>query len=214
MKKKLTLILFLSLFVACGKNQETVQLTKRSEKIEKIERVLSGDKKTKIEIEKIKAKYKNNSRELDKRLQEYSKESMKNLSGCLGMFIQLPIIYALFNVFSNLNISSGSILIPWVSSLGLHDNYFIVPIIYVLTMLAPNLISYIPYFNVKGKAALNKANMISTIFIGLMFTMKAPVALGLYFISSSLFSLIEENGEVRDLPIKQSNIIFKANNLR
>lgn len=147
-----------------------------------------------MEIEKIKAKYKNNSRELDKRLQEYSKESMKNLSGCLGMFIQLPIIYALFNVFSNLNISSGSILIPWVSSLGLHDNYFIVPIIYVLTMLAPNLISYIPYFNVKGKAALNKANMISTIFIGLMFTMKAPVALGLYFISSSLFSLIEEIG--------------------
>lgn len=147
-----------------------------------------------IEIEKIKAKYKNNSRELDKRLQEYSKESMKNLSGCLGMFIQLPIIYALFNVFSNLNISSGSILIPWVSSLGLHDNYFIVPIIYVLTMLAPNLISYIPYFNVKGKAALNKANMISTIFIGLMFTMKTPVALGLYFISSSLFSLIEEIG--------------------
>lgn len=147
-----------------------------------------------MEIEKIKAKYKNNSRELDKRLQEYSKESMKNLSGCLGMFIQLPIIYALFNVFSNLNISSGSILIPWVSSLGLHDNYFIVPIIYVLTMLAPNLVSYIPYFNVKGKAALNKANMISTIFIGLMFTMKAPVALGLYFISSSLFSLIEEIG--------------------
>ncbi|SHH57990.1 membrane protein insertase, YidC/Oxa1 family, C-terminal domain-containing protein [Clostridium collagenovorans DSM 3089] len=147
-----------------------------------------------MEIEKIKAKYKNNSRELDKRLQEYSKESMKNLSGCLGMFIQLPIIYALFNVFSNLNISSGSILIPWVSSLGLHDNYFIVPIIYVLTMLAPNLISYIPYFNVKGKAALNKANMISTIFIGLMFTMKTPVALGLYFISSSLFSLIEEIG--------------------
>lgn len=147
-----------------------------------------------MEIEKIKEKYKNNSRELDKRLQEYSKESMKNLSGCLGMFIQLPIIYALFNMFSNLNISSGSVLIPWVSSLGFHDNYFITPIIYVLTLLAPNLISYIPYFNVKGKAALNKANMISSIVIGLMFTLKTPVALGLYFISSSLFSLIEEVG--------------------
>lgn len=88
MKKKLTLILFLSLLGACGKNQETVQLTKRSEKIEKIERVLSGDKKTKIEIEKIKEKLenqiKNGKREAKEELEEWEKiEKSKNRMGNL-----------------------------------------------------------------------------------------------------------------------------------
>lgn len=85
---KITIILFLSLLVACGKNEEIVQLTKRSEKIKKIEKVLSGDKKTKLEIEKIKEKLesqmKNGKSEAKEELEEWEKiEKSKNRMGNL-----------------------------------------------------------------------------------------------------------------------------------
>ncbi|MGL5202570.1 MAG: hypothetical protein ACRDCE_16640 [Cetobacterium sp.] len=86
--KKITMILFLGLLVACGKNEEIVQLTKRSEKIKKIEKVLSGDKKTKLEIEKIREKLesqmKNGKSEAKEELEEWEKiEKSKNRMGNL-----------------------------------------------------------------------------------------------------------------------------------
>lgn len=142
-------------------------------------------------IEELKKKYKNNPEELERNMQKYSVDSIKGIAGCLSMFIQMPIIYGLFNAFRNMP-AVGSILIPWVSSLNVYDNYFVIPLIYIVVMVAPNLISYIPYLNVKSKAVINKTAMISTVIMAIIFTARTPVGLGLYFITSSLCSLLED----------------------
>lgn len=59
-------------------------------------------------------------------------------------------------------------------------------------MLAPNLINYIPYFKVNSQRAFNKQTLIMTTIMSLILTVKTPVALGLYFITSAIYALIEE----------------------
>ena len=140
----------------------------------------------------IKEKYKNNSKELEKQLQEHSAETMKSMMGCSTILLQMPIVCALYNTFLNMPHSSASVLIPWISSLNVSDNLFIIPCIYTLTMLAPNLISMIPYFRITSKVVFNKQMLIITVIMGFLLTARTPVAIGLYFITSSLYSLIED----------------------
>lgn len=56
-------------------------------------------------------------------------------------------------------------------------------------MISPN---YIPFLRLKARVELNKTNIIITTVISVLITFKAPVALGLYFITTSLFSFVEE----------------------
>lgn len=143
-------------------------------------------------MDNLKEKYKNNAKELEKQMQAYSVESMKSMMGCSTLLLQMPIIYALYNTFLSMPAEATSVLIPWISSLNVSDSLLIIPCIYTLTMLAPNFINFIPYFKVKTKASLNKPMIFSTILMSLMLTIKTPVALGLYFITSSAYSLIED----------------------
>ncbi len=143
-------------------------------------------------VNQVKEKYKHNTKEMEKRLQEYSSETMKSMMGCSTILIQMPILCSLYNIFLNMTNSSASVLIPWISSLNMWDNLFIIPCIYTLTMLAPNFISMIPYFKTTSKTVINKQILISTVIMGFLLTARTPVAIGLYFITSSIYSLIED----------------------
>lgn len=140
----------------------------------------------------IKDKYKNNTKELENQLQKHSQESIKSMLGCFTAVLQMPIIYALYRTFLNMTYVSDSILIPWISNLNVADNLFIIPCIYTLTMLAPNLVCYIPYFNDSSKVVFNKNMIISTVIISFILTVKTPVSICLYFITSSIYSLLED----------------------
>ncbi|WP_270941052.1 YidC/Oxa1 family membrane protein insertase [Romboutsia lituseburensis] len=140
----------------------------------------------------IKEKYKNNAKELEKQLQKHSVESMKSMLGCSTLLLQMPVVYALYNTFLNMPQGSTSVLIPWISSLNVSDNLFIIPCIYTLTMLAPSLISFIPYFKASTQVAFSKQMVISTVIMSFVLTLRTPVAIGLYFITSSIYSLIED----------------------
>ena len=143
-------------------------------------------------INDIKEKYKNNTKELENQLQKYSKESIKSMLGCFTVVLQMPIVYALYSTFLNMPHISASILIPWISNLNVSDNLFIIPCIYTLTMLAPSLICYIPYFKDSSKAIFNKNMIISTVIISFILTVKTPVSICIYFITSSVYSLLED----------------------
>ena len=143
-------------------------------------------------VNDIKEKYKNNTKELEKQLQKYSHESIKSMLGCFTLVLQMPIIYSLYSTFLNMPHVSTSILTPWISNLNVSDNLFIVPCIYTLTMLAPSLISYIPYFKNSSKVVLNKNMIISTVIMSFILTVKTPVSLCIYFITSSVYSLVED----------------------
>lgn len=144
------------------------------------------------ELEEIKEKYKTNKKKLEIETQKYCKQNAKGMIGILTSLLQLPIVFNLYNVILNMPMQVGTALIPWVVSLKTSDSLFIVPIIYAISMLSPNVIPYIPFLRLKAQVELNKTNIIITTVISGLITFKAPVALGLYFITTSVFSFVEE----------------------
>lgn len=155
---------------------------------------MTEQQNTSKKIEDIKNKYKNNKEKMEVELQKYYKQSSKSMLGCLVSFLQIPIIFSLYNVIIKIPIEVGTIIVPWVLNIKMADNYFIIPAIYVLTSILPNFVPSIKYLKVINQAKVSKANIIIMSIFSLLITIKAPIALGLYFITTSLFSLFEEIG--------------------
>ncbi|AZV57615.1 membrane protein insertase YidC [Clostridium sp. AWRP] len=143
-------------------------------------------------MEDIKIRYKNDKLKMEKEIQNCYKNNLKSMMGCLLTIIQLPIIGGLYKTIISMPVVSGTVLIPWVASIKLSDSYFIVPIMYSIISMLPGLVNSIDYFKVYREVQYNKMSAILPGVIGLLITIKAPIALGLYFITSSIFSLVEE----------------------
>ena len=143
-------------------------------------------------MNQLKEKYKNNPKELEKQMQLHATESVKSMLGCSTLLLQMPIVFALYRTFSSMPQDFSSSIVPWINNLSMSDNLFIIPCIYTLIMLAPSLISYIPYFKTSSQVALNKHMAIMTVVMSFILTARTPVALGLYFITSGVYALIED----------------------
>ncbi|MDO0373668.1 membrane protein insertase YidC [Clostridioides difficile] len=143
-------------------------------------------------MEHIKEKYKNDTKELEKQIQVSSVESMKSMLGCLIVLVQMPVVYALYHVCLDMTKEFTTIIIPWIANLGTFDNLFILPCIYTLIMLASNLVNYIPYLKINSQVKFNKQMAVVTTITSLILTVITPVAIGLYFITSAIYSLIED----------------------
>lgn len=143
-------------------------------------------------LEEIKEKYKKNKEKIDMETKKYYEKNAKGMFGCLITLLQIPVIFTLYNVILNMPMQVGTILLPWVVNLKMADSLFIVPMVYTISMLSPNILTYIPFLKITTQAKLSKTNVVITTVMSTLITFKAPVALGIYFITSSLFSFIEE----------------------
>jgi len=142
-------------------------------------------------IEDVKVKYKNNKKKQEDELNKLYRENSKGLLGCLLPILQLPIISGLYMSINRLQLEAMSILVPWAINIGNADDKFLVPIIYTLVTVAPSIISYLKIFDNKEQPATIKS-ILPMIVMGILITVKSPIALGIYFITSGLFSLIED----------------------
>lgn len=143
-------------------------------------------------MEEIKKIYKNNKKKLELEMQKFYKQSIKIILVNFASLLQVPIVFALYNVILKMPIQESTLIIPWVTSIQVADSYLIVPVIYTLITLSPNLLSYIPFFKTSFQVKVSKANIILTTIFSILITFKAPIAIGIYFISTGFFSLIEE----------------------
>jgi len=143
-------------------------------------------------IEELKEKYKNDKGKLDTELAKLSKESAKNMLGCLATLIQIPIMYSLYRVFTTLPVEVGSIIVPWVSNLNLPDVYFIIPIVSAIIQLIPNILLSLGIIKGMNLPKPTKGQMILTVVMNLLFLAKAPVTIGIYWVATGIFSLVEQ----------------------
>lgn len=143
-------------------------------------------------IEEIKIKYENDKEKQQSEIAKVSAESAKNLFGCFITFLQIPIMYSLYRVFSEMPINVGSIIVPWIGNLKLPDSFYIIPVIAVFVQLLPNIImTYKPIKTAKN-SGLPLTQMLIMGGISLLFFVKAPVTLGIYWITSGLYSALEQ----------------------
>ena len=144
--------------------------------------------------EEIKAKYKNNKERMQVEMEKHYKDSSKSMMGCFVSLLQIPIIFSLYSVILRIPVEVGTVVVPWVLNIKLADNYFVIPFIYVIVSILPNLLPSVRYLRVIEKTQISKVNILVTGIFSLLITIKAPIALGIYFITTSLFSLFEDIG--------------------
>ncbi len=153
---------------------------------------MHNQQKLSKKIEDIKYKYKNNEKKVKEETIKYQQDLAKSTLGCLVSFIQLPILFTLYNVVMKMPVQVGTIILPWISSIKMYDNYYIIPMIYGLVSICPQLIPNLNYFKVLEEVKLSKTNLVITSIFSILISIKAPIAIGLYFITTSLFTLLEE----------------------
>lgn len=159
-------------------------------------------KEVQPQLEKLEKKYKDRTSEEDqKRKAEemmaiYSKNKINPLSSCLLSFIQIPLLFAFLEainrtpvIFENkfLKLDMGTTI-----SHGIISNLWYAYIIFLLLILATSYFSFRK--TLKDQTAMAK-QMKGTIYFMLAMILVAafslPVALGIYWITSSLFTILQ-----------------------
>lgn len=159
-------------------------------------------KEVQPQLEKLEKKYKDRTSEEDqKRKAEemmaiYSKNKINPLSSCLLSFIQIPLLFAFLEainrtpvIFENkfLKLDMGTTI-----SHGIMSNLWYAYIIFLLLILATSYFSFRK--TLRDQTAMAK-QMKGTIYFMLAMILVAafslPVALGIYWITSSLFTILQ-----------------------
>jgi YidC/Oxa1 family membrane protein insertase len=153
---------------------------------------MQQQQKLTIKMQELKEKYKDNKNKLDEEVKKHSAESIKSMLGCLITLLQLPILMTMWSVINKMTVNVGTYLIPWVDSIKISDSYFIVPLIYMLVSLTPSLLSYVTFLKIEGQATISKSNIIIMALIGIFVAKAAPIAVGIYLITTSVFNFLEE----------------------
>ncbi|MCY6957708.1 YidC/Oxa1 family membrane protein insertase [Clostridium brassicae] len=158
----------------------------------KQKKIMEKQQETSKKIEMIKEKYKHNKVKLDEELQKIYLGNSVNLLGCLPMLTQIPIMYSLYKVFSSMVVEVGTKLVPWISTLNVADPYFILPMFTAIVQLLPNILRTIGILKNTSIGKLTPMNLVMIGGFSILFLVKAPAAIALYMIATSLYSAAEQ----------------------
>ncbi|MBS4539379.1 membrane protein insertase YidC [Clostridium sp. D2Q-11] len=133
----------------------------------------------------IKEKYKNNESKMNEELQALYAKNSKSFLGILLMFIQMPAFIVMYRLFTNNITSVSTNIFPWLTSLSVPDPYFILPILYVLVQIMPNILVSMSIIKTTEVPKISKQLVIVPTIMAVLLVSNVPSALGIYFVTSS-----------------------------
>ncbi len=162
------------------------------------------------EIKKIRSKHKDDREAQTKELMGlYQKNKINPFTPFLLLIIQLPILFALYRIFTNgFSPEALEILYPFISNPGELNQVFLGTILLSVASVPMAIITAIAQF-FQGKLALTRAFKTASgeldamqratkmiVFVGpviaLVVLVKFPAALALYWLTSTLFSIMQQ----------------------
>ncbi len=117
----------------------------------------------------------------------YKQENINPISGILLLIIQIPILFAFYNVLLNSIELRYASFIGWIKDLSMPDPYYILPIILGISFL---YIQNISYENENNKIKILINNLLSVIFI--IIFLYLPSGLILYYLTSNIITIIQQ----------------------
>ena len=149
-------------------------------------------------LKEIRETYKSDPKKMNQEVMALMKKNKANpLGGCLPMFIQLPIFFALYRVLGESIELYQSPFIFWIKDLSLKDPYFVFPILGGVVLFFQQSIT--PMNLPKEQARLIK--MMPLVFS--VFMLNLPSGLTLYIFVSGLFGLVQQLFFVKLNPSKK-----------
>ncbi|MDR1373747.1 MAG: membrane protein insertase YidC [Treponema sp.] len=155
-------------------------------------------------IQEIQAKYKDNPAKMNSEMAEfYKREGYNPMSGCLPIALQIPIFFAMYNLFNNHFDLRGAMFIPrWIPDLSLPESVFsfapfrlpilgwsdirLLPFIYVGSQLLYGKVTQTP--DQKGNAQM-KMMLYAMPIIFFFILYDVPSGLLLYWIMSNILTM-------------------------
>lgn len=144
-------------------------------------------------VDAIRKKYINDKEKQETELAKLYSENGIGMGGCLTSLIQMPIMICLYNAIRHITaIECGTILLPWVSSLLVRDQYFILPIATLVVQALPQIYPYLSMFSVLKLQKQPGGAVVALLVMNGIFTFMLPTGVGLYYFVSGLFQSAEQ----------------------
>ena len=159
-------------------------------------------------IKEIQVKYKDNRQKMNAEMAElYKTEGYNPLSGCLPMLLQLPIFFAMYNLFNNHFDLRGAMFIPgWIPDLSLPESIWNFPEGVNLPILGWNALRLLPFIYVGSQLLYGKVTqtpdqqantqmkmMLYVMPIAFFFILyDVPSGLLVYWIFSNLLTMVQQ----------------------
>jgi YidC/Oxa1 family membrane protein insertase len=136
----------------------------------------------------IREKYKDDKEALNREMMNLMKTHGYNpLSGCLPMFIQMPVFIALYNVLYGAIDLYGQPFFGWIRDLSAKDPYYVTPLLLALMMFLQQKLTP----TTTTDPAQQKAMMFMPIVFAFMM-LWLPSGLTLYMLVNSIISIIQQ----------------------
>ena len=138
-------------------------------------------------MEKLKQLYGEDRQKLNQAMMElYRTEKINPLGGCLPIVVQIPVFIALYWVLlASIELRHAPWL-GWIHDLSAPDPYFILPVIYAVSMLAQTKLNPQPADPVQARVMLIMPIMFSVFFLFF------PAGLVLYWVAQNLLSILQQ----------------------
>jgi YidC/Oxa1 family membrane protein insertase len=161
-------------------------------------------------IKEIQEKHKGNSQKMNAEMSEfYKKEGYNPLSGCLPMVIQIPIFFAMYNLFNNHFDLRGAEFIPvWIPDLSVPESIYDFPNNFALPLLGWTAIRLLPFIYVGSQLLYGKVTqtpnqqanaqmklmlyVLPIVFFFILYDV--PSGLLLYWIMSNILTMVQQLG--------------------
>jgi YidC/Oxa1 family membrane protein insertase len=159
-------------------------------------------------IKEIQEKHKDNRQKMNAEMAElYKKEGYNPLSGCLPMLLQIPIFFAMYNLFNNHFDLRGAMFIPgWIPDLSLPEAILTFPEGFKLPILGWTALRLLPFIYVGsqllyGKVTQTPDQQSNTQMKMMLYVMpvffffilyNVPSGLLLYWIFSNVLTMVQQ----------------------
>ena len=140
-------------------------------------------------MKKLQAKYKNNKEKLNKEMMElYRKNRVNPLGGCLPMVLQIPVFFALYSSLSSAVELRHAPFMFWISDLSQPDGLGITPLLMGASMYFQQKLT--PQTAMMDSTQAKVMQMLPFIFT--IFTFTFPSGLTLYWVTSNVLSIAQQ----------------------
>jgi YidC/Oxa1 family membrane protein insertase len=131
-------------------------------------------------MKKIQEKYKDNKeKQQEEMMKLYQEHKINPLAGCIPLLLQMPILFLVYKIMVGYEFGQGFL---WIPDLALPDPIYILPILYILVLLASTWLSA-----AGNKDALRQGILINLVFAFLLFSFPAGVTI--YWLLSTVISV-------------------------
>eukprot|EP01114_Cavostelium_apophysatum_P016156 TRINITY_DN4542_c0_g3_i2.p3 TRINITY_DN4542_c0_g3~~TRINITY_DN4542_c0_g3_i2.p3 ORF type:complete len:551 (+),score=159.85 TRINITY_DN4542_c0_g3_i2:1172-2824(+) len=138
-------------------------------------------------MQAIRERYKNDPQKMQQATMElYKTEKINPLGGCLPILVQMPVFFALYWVLQASVEMRGAPWILWITDLTQPDPFYILPVIYAVSMFITTKLNPQPTDPVQAKMMLFMPLAFSVIFFFF------PSGLVLYWVVNNILSIAQQ----------------------